>query len=228
MKLILTESQIKKMIFESINKKYLDKLLDKISSKGIESLSDSEKDSLMKMSQEHNDWVDDPDDIDPNKIKKQKINKDHTFGGSSFAGHQDDDMRGIDKDDYRDYEDLLDEPSEEDQPNVGYQYDLFMSLFPAPISKDINGKTWNFDITEDDENENFVSLKIWNGDTEILVVPFWNNNQIIFKCNRTGKTINSVVNKIPENEEEMKQFIKSFIYQIIPSSLNQIIQTITK
>lgn len=190
MKIKLTESQLKKIIKESVSQRYMDYLLDKISEKGMDSLTPDEKEDLIHFSQGRN-----VEKEIPGQVQKDQKPQPQT---------------SIDGDDFDDEDDEFD--NEEIPENE--LYTVFISIVPEDHIIKIKGKPWHI-INQEDQSNNLHGLLVTNGNKQYVLTPFWNGQNI--KLSRPdGKDISIPIKKNPSNIKEMKNMIVYIYEKVIP------------
>jgi len=202
MKILFTESQILGLLKEQYNERkygdYVNRLLDKISSSGLLSLSDEERDDLTRLSQ--------GEDIIPDEETPEP----------KFQSDYDDEDEYSNDDDG----DLMDAEPKTDDQSIGAEYQMFMDLVSFEDTLTVDGVVWN--ISRKEIQSGFDIMFLSDGDRNIGIVPFKDGNKFFVK----GPTeqVSFQVHAIPKNEEEMGRFFDSFMEK----DLSIIIKKMTK
>jgi hypothetical protein len=189
MKIILSESQLRLVISESINVNRLNYLLDKVSDSGIESLSQEEKEDLDDMSNGRN-------------IRKRKHVEPEERPQSSAQPHSNissqPDFGGFNPND-----------GEEDGEEMEAPLRHFMDFAPKKHSIMVGNTKWGIEPIEDNTG---LHLKISDGEKEFHLTPFVNNMNRTLLDYLNGETdIWNITKEVKPNE--MKEYVKLFYSQ---------------
>jgi hypothetical protein len=147
MKIILTESQLRKVLSELYGKdsseKLMDKLLDKINNDGITSLTPDEKEMLKKLSK--GEKVSEPDELEPEEPEE--------YDDSNEDG------------------DIMYNQSDMDDP-----INMFLDVFPDGYEMSIDGSLWKASLQQTDEgvslflndsDKNFITIDFFDTSVDI-------------------------------------------------------------
>jgi len=185
MKIILTESQIQKILVELYGKnkaeRIMDILLDKVSNDGYESLSPREKEMLSKLSRGENVDYDDEEETE-----------------KSFDDSSDDDTLVDDKKEYID--DTL---------------SLFLDNFPDGHEFNSAGSLWKINVTDMDTGVGLIVHNEENEIEIIPFVQEGNKILITFKDKTWVLTIKKIPKTIDEMKKFIDEFLKGALPKII-------------
>ena len=203
MKIVITESQFKQIVKESMSSRYMDYLLDKISEEGIESLSPEERKDLEYISKGRNVEKNIPSAV-PQPVQS--------------VGKEDE------------YDDEIDSPSEPedhediDSPggwNDGETFEMFMDSFheilagEPSLKVNVNGEDWKVGIKQLSDQP--PTVVITNGQGKgMYVMPFWDGPGITIKL-QTGQNAHLKVQNVPDSYGEMQYFIEEFVKSMCPA-----------
>lgn len=120
-----------------------------------------------------------------------------------------------------DVDNEYDEP--EDEPETNFNFDPLYSFFdfaPNYESVEVDGREYEIVINEED---NSLSLIIIGTDAEIYVTPFWEDSGDIKIETIEGRSLKMKSDKIPENTNSMKDYVKLFYSNFIPKIIKKIV-----
>lgn len=185
MKIIVGENQLKKILVE--NEEYINYLLDKISKKGINSLSSSEKQAMDRISNKEKEDI-------------QIIDGDMYVNGIAYDRYM--------SKEYQDTQYPISDTSTD-------RYRMFVSEikkhnFPKEIY--VNDTIWKIDLVEEMSGTHIL---LSNGMDEVYVTPFWEGSEDIIISFTDGHE-NMELPYPPNTQEEMSSFITELFGWIIP------------
>jgi len=189
MKIIISENQFKRILIE--NEEYINYLLDKISNKGINSLSGAEKKALDRSSNKEKEDI-------------QIIDGDMYVNGIGYD-------RYISKE-YQDTQHPISDTSTD-------RYRMFISEikkhnFPKEIY--VNDTVWKIDLVEEMSGTHIL---LSNDKDNIYVTPFWEGSEdIIIGFNDEHE--NMEIPYPPDTQEEMSSFVNELFSWIIPEMVD--------
>ena len=200
MKIILSESQLKLLVNESINVNRMNHILDKIAESGIESLSQEEKEDLDDMSNGRN-------------IRKRKHVEPEEKPQSSAQPHS----NSSSQPDFGSFEHMgkLFDPNNGGEDDGGEEMlaplPHFMDFVPNKYAIMIGDTKWGI---ESIRNATGPHIKISDGEKEFHITPFVNNMNRILIDYLNGQTDIWDLEEVQPNE--MKAYVKRFYSQGIP------------
>lgn len=225
MKILISEGQLKLIISESYDDDRLNYLLDKVNAMGMAALTDKEKKSLENIS----NGVDD-DSEEEEMGTHRRIAMDNM---SHYDPRDDEDSYAMD-DDVMDEPEPYDKPispeymdrGDRDKPNNNSQEEtnllgMFMYFNPEFEEIVVNDQTWYIQMIDEDKEQH---LHVANENGDFYVTPFWDGDNIVTVEKNDGEKIKfKIINNVPVNEKEMKDFIRTFYKRILPKIIEKVV-----
>lgn len=225
MKILISEQQLRLIISESYDDDRLNYLLDKINAMGMAALTDKEKKTLDSISKgeepEKEPYHDEQPETDGYKIGSH---------GAYDDPRDDEDSYGMD--------DVMDEPydkpispeymdrGDHDKPNDTSHEEtnllgMFMYFNPEFEEITVNGDSWYVQMIDKDNEQH---LHVANENHDFYVTPFWDGDNIVTVEKNDGEKITfKIINNVPVNEKEMKDFIRTFYKRILPKIIEKVV-----
>jgi hypothetical protein len=192
MKIILSESQLKLVIKESINVNRLNYLLDKVSDSGIESLSQEEREDLDDMSNGRN-------------IRKRKHvepeERPHSNSSQSDSGS------------FEHLGNILNPNNDGEEGGDEMEAPLhhFMDFVPKTYAIMVGDYKWKIEPIQDATGPH---IRLTDGEKEFHVTPFVNNRNRILIDYLNGNT--EIFDAQEVSPDKMKDYVKLFYKEAIP------------
>lgn len=224
MKILISEQQLKLIISESYDDDRLNYLLDKINAMGMSALTDKEKKTLDSISKGEAPDGDSEEEISTHR----RIAMDNI---SHYDPRDDEDSYGID-------DDLMDEPydkpispeymdrGDHDKPTDTEHEEtnllgMFMYFNPEFEEISVNGSPWYIQMIDKDNEQH---LHVANENNDFYVTPFWDGDNIVTVEKNDGEKLTfKIINNVPVNEKEMKDFIRTFYKRILPKIIEKVV-----
>lgn len=225
MKILISEQQLRLIISESYDDDRLNYLLDKINAMGMAALTDKEKKTLDSISK-----GEEPDDDSEEEMgTHRRIAMDSM---SHYDPRDDEDSYGMDDDvmdepfdkpispEYMDRSDH-DDPTDADDDEEANLLGMFMYFNPEFEEITVNGTPWYIQMIDKDDAQH---LHVANEEHDFYVTPFWDGKDVVTVEKNDGEKITfKIINNVPVNEKEMKDFIRTFYKRILPKIIEKVV-----